>query len=272
MPVVNPRLAAGVGVVSAFLLMSGAGVTTVAYAHPGDSRGSDKGNSSDRGGSHGRASNKANHDNGRRGEHRGNRGGAKANIDSTPSRVGSGRETSDVVDDSDTVRRSASAVASANRPSLADGPALDSEPVTDSGPIVTVPSSAPTTDFPAASGGTDAPTPEFAPPKATFGNGRAPIAQAGQPELPPPARPLESAEAPPPPPPAPVIPTPRTPTWVERVLAPPVTARQFVVAPGAQSTDPMWGIAGLLLIPAAGAVLGYRQARAARAAERMRQR
>jgi len=32
----------------------------------------------------------------------------------------------------------------------------------------------------------------------------------------------------------------------------------------------MWGLAGLLLIPAAGAALGYRQARAAHAAERLR--
>ena len=36
-----------------------------------------------------------------------------------------------------------------------------------------------------------------------------------------------------------------------------------MVAPTAGVADPLWGVAGLLLIPAAGAILGYRQARAA---------
>jgi hypothetical protein len=46
--------------------------------------------------------------------------------------------------------------------------------------------------------------------------------------------------------------------------------RQLGVAPASKLTDPLWGIAGLLLIPAAGAVLGYRQARAAQGAEKLR--
>jgi hypothetical protein len=40
---------------------------------------------------------------------------------------------------------------------------------------------------------------------------------------------------------------------------------QRLVAPTAGMADPLWGVAGLLLIPAAGAILGYRQARAAEA-------
>jgi hypothetical protein len=42
-----------------------------------------------------------------------------------------------------------------------------------------------------------------------------------------------------------------------------------MVAPAAELTGPMWAVAGLLLIPAAGAILGYRQARAADAAARL---
>ena len=45
----------------------------------------------------------------------------------------------------------------------------------------------------------------------------------------------------------------------------PPVIRQLIVAPAAELTDPLWGVAGLLLIPAAGAVLGYRQARGAQA-------
>ena len=41
--------------------------------------------------------------------------------------------------------------------------------------------------------------------------------------------------------------------------------------PAADWSDPLWGVAGLLLIPAAGATLGYRQARAAQAVDRLRQ-
>jgi hypothetical protein len=53
-----------------------------------------------------------------------------------------------------------------------------------------------------------------------------------------------------------------------RTPRPPVI-RQLIVAPAAELTDPLWGAAGLLLIPAAGAVLGYRQARAAEAVAKL---
>jgi hypothetical protein len=39
-----------------------------------------------------------------------------------------------------------------------------------------------------------------------------------------------------------------------------------LVAEPTGGLDPLWGVAGLLLIPAAGAILGYRQARAAHSA------
>jgi hypothetical protein len=42
-----------------------------------------------------------------------------------------------------------------------------------------------------------------------------------------------------------------------------------MVAPAAELADPLWGVAGLLLIPAAGAILGYRQARATQAAAKL---
>jgi hypothetical protein len=58
-----------------------------------------------------------------------------------------------------------------------------------------------------------------------------------------------------------IAPAPRP----DRTPKPPII-RQLIVAPAAELTDPLWGVAGLLLIPAAGAVLGYRQARASQAA------
>lgn len=56
---------------------------------------------------------------------------------------------------------------------------------------------------------------------------------------------------------------------MHRFHAPPAMPRPLPVAPTADWNS-LWGIAGLLLIPAAGAALGYRQARAAQTAERIR--
>jgi hypothetical protein len=42
------------------------------------------------------------------------------------------------------------------------------------------------------------------------------------------------------------------------------------VAAATDWSNPLWGLAGLLLIPAVAAALGYRQARAAQAAVRLR--
>jgi hypothetical protein len=111
------------------------------------------------------------------------------------------------------------------------------------------------------------PTGAFKPPKVTFGDGRTPGVQDADPE--PRWRGGGAEPAPPPPPP---------PTTVVVDIAPPPSTnraprspviRQLIVAPAAESTDPLWGVAGLLLIPAAGAVLGYRQARAAEAVAKL---
>lgn len=104
-----------------------------------------------------------------------------------------------------------------------------------------------------------APSGSFKAPKVTFGDGRTPDAQASEA----PRTPFVAPEPAPPPPP--VITAPAR-SWVHSVLVPPVVAQELGVRQAADLTDPLWGIAGLLLIPAAGAILGYRQARAAQAA------
>ncbi len=101
----------------------------------------------------------------------------------------------------------------------------------------------------------------FKPPKVTFGDGRTPGVQDTDPE--PRWRGGGGEPAPPPPPETAVVDIAPPPT-TNRTPKPPVV-RQLIVSPAAELTDPMWGVAGLLLIPAAGAILGYRQARAAQA-------
>lgn len=105
------------------------------------------------------------------------------------------------------------------------------------------------------------PAGEFKPPKVTFGDGRTPGVQDHDPE--PRWRGGAPDQAPPPPPE--VITVPLNPPTIRPVFEPGVV-EQLVVAPTAGLGDPLWGVAGLLLIPAAGAILGYRQARGAHAA------
>jgi len=114
-----------------------------------------------------------------------------------------------------------------------------------------------------------APSTRSDPPRVTFGNGRTPGIQKrdAEPRWRTPA--VEPAPAAPAPPPVAHAPAPR-PAVVAPVPTAPVLTQQLGVAPPADWSDPMWGLAGLLLIPAAGAALGYRQARAAHAAERLR--
>jgi hypothetical protein len=108
-------------------------------------------------------------------------------------------------------------------------------------------------------------------PRVTFGNGRTPGVSGDTPEpnWRSPVQQAGPAQAPPPPPPPPATGPP--PSLVDRIAAPPAPTTQLGVAPTADWSDPLWGIAGLLLIPAAGAALGYRQARATQAVERLRQ-
>ena len=100
-------------------------------------------------------------------------------------------------------------------------------------------------------------------PKVTFGDGRSPGVQAPDRE---PRWRWSAPEPAPPPPPPQVITVPLNPPAVSPVGDHPGVVERLVVAPTSGLGDPLWGIAGLLLIPAAGAVLGYRQARGAHAA------
>lgn len=106
------------------------------------------------------------------------------------------------------------------------------------------------------------PKADFDPPRVTVGNGRSPGVQDDE------RKPRigftepEPAPAPPPPPPPP--PPAPEPSWADRIYTPPALPKQLAVTPTSGWAEPLWGIAGLLLIPAAGAVLGYRQAKAAK--------
>ena len=105
----------------------------------------------------------------------------------------------------------------------------------------------------------------FKPPKVTFGDGRTPGVQDTDPE---PRWRGGGGEPAPPPPPATEVVDLAPPPSTNRTPKPPVI-RQLMVTPAAELTGPMWGVAGLLLIPAAGAILGYRQARAAEAVAKL---
>ncbi|OBB74293.1 hypothetical protein [Mycobacterium sp. 852014-52144_SCH5372336] len=290
----NARLAAGAGVVSVFLLVSGSGAV-VAYAHPGDSRGSDRGHSADRGGGHlSRGSGNGKHDNDRRDGKRttgSKRGGDTNGPGAAPkSRVGSGRDgLAQPSPDSrpgaviapesagrtapDSAGRAAAPDVSASRAAAAPDVSASRSAVADATPPVEAPVNT-ASAAPVASGGSgaaSAPGPAFEPPQVTFGNGRVPQSRDLQPETgwQPPAL-APSAPVPAQPiPTTPLSPAPPAPAVLDPVATPPAVVRQFVVAPGAGTSDPLWGLAGLLLIPVAGAALGYRQARAAQAAERI---
>jgi hypothetical protein len=105
----------------------------------------------------------------------------------------------------------------------------------------------------------------FKPPKVTFGDGRTPGVQDTDPE---PRWRGGGGEPAPPPPPATEVVDLAPPPSTNRTPKPRVI-RQLMVAPAAELTGPMWGVAGLLLIPAAGAILGYRQARATEAVAKL---
>ncbi len=108
----------------------------------------------------------------------------------------------------------------------------------------------------------------FRSPRVTFGNGRTPGSPGGHardavltqdsstsPDAAPPAVPtaIEMNIAPFPPPLPPI----------ERIWSADLVVGQFGYGTTVTVTDPLAGVAGLILIPAIGLVLGYRQARAA---------
>jgi hypothetical protein len=122
------------------------------------------------------------------------------------------------------------------------------------------------------SGYSGQPVTAFHSPRVTIGNGRTPGTQVGR-------RPsvsegvlgyeaLDATEAAPaaPPPPTGIeidIPPLPPPSPVERIGPAQLVVGEFGYGTADTVTDPLAGVAGLFLIPAIGAVLGYRQARAA---------
>jgi hypothetical protein len=107
-------------------------------------------------------------------------------------------------------------------------------------------------------------TPEAppAPPVVRFGDGRSPRYE--QP-VDPPGRSGAPAVAPVQAPSSAVVATPPGRSWIDRHLSPSALL-QLDGGPSGPLTDPLLGLAGLVLLPAAAAVLGYRQAKAAQAA------
>lgn len=267
-----PRLTAGVGVLVAFLLLGG--FATEAVADPGPSH-SDRGNNSDRGNDNSNRSDRGNgnsngrggldrgddhrrvNDNSRkRGEDDGDGSAERGSVESPEVQFGSGR-----VDVADVAELA---------PSIAAG----SDELRSSEPGASVFGGSGVAGSPDRSGSYRADVPEtpFSLPRLTLGDVSTPGIRRGESELrlqapvpqPPPAAP---APAPLPPPQAPAPP----PSWMlKRLPAAPVLTQQLGVSQESDWSDPLWGLTGLLLIPAAGAILGYRQARAAHAADRLR--
>lgn len=112
------------------------------------------------------------------------------------------------------------------------------------------------------SGYSGQPTAAFRAPNVTFGNGRTPGANVSgreavltQDALTAPAVPAAiEINIPPLPPPLPPV---------ERIRSADLLVGEYGTGTTVTVTDPLAGVAGLILIPAIGAVLGYRQARAA---------
>jgi hypothetical protein len=284
------RLAAGTGAVVGFLLVGGTAIPVVA-ADPGQSRGGD--NHSGRGGndSHrgrdgdnrrdggggdqdGRGDDRDGSDGqdsyGRHGQGRGDRDGDWGRGDSGSS---SERSTSRVGESSRISDDSSSEVVTSNS-SAARTPALTSSPNARIATVEAVPA-VPAAPDPAdsdrggGSGGTAATAgevPAVTSPPVRVGNGRSPgiltnsrettpsRAGAGPTYVPGPA-------AAPPPEPAPAPPPPSEPEPLLRTVE-----SCWADAEPTRPGGAVWGIAGLILAPIAGAWLGYRQARASKAA------
>jgi hypothetical protein len=266
------RTVAGAGTIAAFLLVGGSAIP-VASADPGQSR---DGNGSDRGG-------ESRHGDGRRGQDRGERGrddrsgwqrggdpvgpdrtngpdrkndpkstdDAKRNPNRSEvaSRTGTTARSDEVVTDSSVSRRSvtgqvttAAPVPEVPTPSAAGGGGSGAA-------AVTAPGGSPLT-----------------PPPVTIGNGRSPGILTGRPDNAPSRTGAPDVAAPPVTPPAPQLP-PAT-----QLDVPPVqrtVATLWAAAAPSRPGGVLFGLAGLIFAPIAGAFLGYRQARASRAAAQL---
>ncbi|WP_099040144.1 hypothetical protein [Mycobacterium neglectum] len=288
-----PRLTAGVGVLVAFLLL--ARPATVSVADPGRSP-SDRGSSSDRGNGNG---NRSDRGNGRGGSDRGDdhrrrndnsrkhgeddrRGSAeRGSVESPEAGTGSGpidRAGIAPLAPSLAAGKGGDGDGSAERRTadVADAAELSPSIAAESGePGASVVGGVDAADSPDRSGSyrADVPKARFSPPRLTLGNGHTPGIRRGEFELRRQAPSLPPAPVASPPAPLPALefraPAP-PPSFVTPLPSAPVLTQQLGVSQEADWSDPLWGLTGLLLIPAAGAILGYRQARAAHAADRLR--
>ncbi|MGZ5394489.1 MAG: hypothetical protein ACXWEI_03165 [Mycobacterium sp.] len=291
----TPRLTAGVGVLVAFLLLGGS--ATEAVADPGRSH-SDRGNSSDRGNGNGNGNGnsrggsdrgddyrRGNDNSRKRGEDDGDASAERGSVASPEVQFGSGPiDLADVAE----LTPSLAAGKSGDEDGNADpgSSRVDVADVAELAPSIAAGSSELRSSEPGAGvfGGfgvagssdrsgsyrADTPKARFSLPRLTLGNGRTPSIRRGESESQLQAPVLQPAPAAPPPAPPPQAPAP-PPSWVvKRLPAAPVLTQQLGVSQEADWSDPLWGLTGLLLIPAAGAILGYRQARAAHAADRLR--
>lgn len=256
MPPSNLRLAAGVGVVAAVMVVAGP-TAAVAIADPSGSHSndSDHGDRADvRGGwKHGNGDRDGGDRNGGHGGDRDSSGGSRK-----PSTSGS-----------DATQRSTSGSSRSDTGSNATTQAPQTSARTSQ---TATAGEAPEPQTPADGSGSDTlsgadlagpPSAERVQPRVIVGNGRSPGIQ--KPDSAPPRVTFVAPQIAPPPPPV-VPPATPAPTSTE-VSHPQRFVPQFATAPSTKWSDPLWGLAGLVLIPAAGAVLGYRQARAARDAE-----
>jgi hypothetical protein len=228
----NPRLAAGVGVLSVFLLLGGPGAAA-AIADDGDS-GSQRGSSSDRDDRYERDGwdgddRDGGGDDSNGGIRRGDDNAERDSNDGPRVRLGSGRgDTQELMPGG-----SGSGGSGSSDRSGSDHPGT--------------------------------PKTGFERPRVTVGNGRSPGIQSDDPEPRWRAPAPDSAPAPPPPPPPPVVAPPPRPSFVNKLVSPPATP-QLTGARSGLAPGSLFGLAGLVLIPAAGAYLGYRQAKGAHAA------
>lgn len=246
----NSRLATGVGVLSALVLFGAVGASAGAATAVADPGGRHSGHTADGNADTG----KSKGDNGRS---RGARGGPRGTgIDKSDRGGGSQR-----VAGSPTNGRGAQRV----KPDADAGPecrtSRPSSPVRISGPDGgSEAGDAPAATAESGSGGANTPSVALRPPKVTAGNGRTPAPQTNEPSPPQRITPVAPAEQTPPPVVSPAIPLPPE-SWVDRIAESPAAAE---LMPG--ESGPLWGFAGLVLIPVAAVALGYRQARAAQAA------
>ncbi|KAA0081124.1 hypothetical protein CIW52_21005 [Mycolicibacterium sp. P9-64] len=246
--------AAGAGTLAAFLLVGGAAIP-VASAGPGfshDAHGSQRGGDS------------RSNDHGSR--FRGGQGRDDGGWQRGGDPIGPKRTTKPGgVEPADGTGRTAELKPNGSGATQRTATTSRSEVVTS--PSVKVPNSTVTVRPASGGGGTVAAPPIVAPP-VTFGNGRSPGILSGRLEDVP--RPTGGTPAVAAPEPAPAV-TPQLPpsyrldgASAERIVAP----LWADAVPGWPSGLP-FGIAGLILAPIAGAWLGYRQARAGRAAAQL---